>query len=231
MTSSVMTRRPRRLASTMKRLKSFMVPKSGLMRAVVGDVVAVVAAGRRIERQQPQRGDAEILQIVELFGQPGEIADAVIVAVGKGLDVKLVDDGVLVPELVAIERGDRQLCCIDGGQQVHGVPSRQTAKQQGGIAHRIDPQPDAAPFERIALAGEEVLERRDVAAVVGHADLDIAERQPEFVHVARQRDGGDDAVGLIDRFLDEGDDVAVVDRAGSGGWRSAAAPRFAGGRG
>ena len=86
----------------------------GIDRAVVGDVVAVVAAGRGIERQQPQRGDAEILQIVELLGQPGEIADAVIVAVGEGLDVKLIDDGVLVPELVAVERGDRQLGCIDG---------------------------------------------------------------------------------------------------------------------
>ncbi len=104
MTSSVMTRRPRRLASTMKRRKSFMVPKSGLIGAVVGDVVAVVAAGRGIERQQPQRGDAEVLQIAELFGQAGEIADPVIVAVGKGLDVELIDDGVLVPQLVAVER-------------------------------------------------------------------------------------------------------------------------------
>ena len=37
--------------------------------AVVGDVVAVVAQRRGIERQEPERGDAEILQIVELAGQ------------------------------------------------------------------------------------------------------------------------------------------------------------------
>ena len=49
--------------------------------AVVGNVVAVVAAGARIERQQPQRGDAEVVQIVEPLGQAGEIADAVAVAV------------------------------------------------------------------------------------------------------------------------------------------------------
>ena len=73
----------------------------GIDGAVVGDVVAVVAAGRRIERQQPERGDAELLQIVELFGQSRKVADAVIVAVGKRLDVQLIDDGVLVPELVA----------------------------------------------------------------------------------------------------------------------------------
>src|ERR1700692_2491069 len=89
--------------------------------------------------------------------------------------------------------------------------SRQAAKEQGGIAHRIDPQAEPAPFERVAFAGDHVLDRGDVTAIAGHADLDIAERQPEFVHLARQRDGGDDAVGLVDRFLDEGDDVAVVD--------------------
>ena len=32
---------------------------------VVGDVVAVVAAGRGLERHQPDRGDAEPVQIVE----------------------------------------------------------------------------------------------------------------------------------------------------------------------
>ena len=76
-------------------------PEIGIDVAIVGDVVAVVAAGRGVERQQPQRGDAEILQVAQLLGQPGEIADAVIVAVGKGLDVELIDDGILVPELVA----------------------------------------------------------------------------------------------------------------------------------
>ena len=117
MTSSVMTRSLRRLASCMKRRKSFIVPKSGLMLAVVGDVVAVVAAGRGIERQQPQRGDAEVLQVVELLGQAGEVADAVVVAVGERLDVKLIDDRVLVPELVAGELGFG----FDVGDNVHGA--------------------------------------------------------------------------------------------------------------
>ena len=51
----------------------------GIDVAVVGNVVAVVAARARIERQQPQRGDAEIAQIVEPLGQAGKIADAVAV--------------------------------------------------------------------------------------------------------------------------------------------------------
>ena len=46
-------------------------------------------------------------EVVELAGQPGEIADAVAVAVGERLDVKLIDDRVLEPELVALEPGVR----------------------------------------------------------------------------------------------------------------------------
>ncbi len=52
----------------------------GIDRSVVGDVVTVVAARRGIERQQPDRGDAELLQIVQLLGQSREVADAVVVA-------------------------------------------------------------------------------------------------------------------------------------------------------
>ena len=65
--------------------------------AVIGDVVAVVAQRRGIERQQPDRRDAQLLQIVELPGQAGEIADAVVIGVEERLDVQLVDDRVLVP--------------------------------------------------------------------------------------------------------------------------------------
>ncbi len=72
--------------------------------AVVGDVVAVILERRRIERQQPHRVDAELLDVVELGGEAGEIADAVAVRVEERLDVQLVDDGVLVPERAVRQR-------------------------------------------------------------------------------------------------------------------------------
>src|ERR1700675_3350113 len=81
-------------------------------------------------------------------------------------------------------------------------PSRQTAKEQRGIAHRVDPQANTAPLHGVSLAGDQVLNRGDVAAIASGADLDVAERKPEFVHLARQCDGRDDRVGLIDRLLD-----------------------------
>ena len=96
----------------------------GIDVAVVGDVVAVVAAGRGVERQQPQRGDAEILQIVELLGQAREIADAVIVAVAKRLDVELVDDGVLVPELVGGGRRWHFPCFVTARGQASDIDRR-----------------------------------------------------------------------------------------------------------
>ena len=67
---------------------------------VVGDVVAVVAAGRGLERHQPDRGDAEPVQIVEPPQQALEIADAVAVGVHVGADGEAIDDAVLVPEVV-----------------------------------------------------------------------------------------------------------------------------------
>ncbi len=70
----------------------------GVDAGVVGDVVAVVLQRRRVERQQPDRRDPEVLQVVEPGGQAAKVADPVAVAVGEGTDVELVDDRVLVPE-------------------------------------------------------------------------------------------------------------------------------------
>ena len=63
----------------------------------VGDVVAVVAQGRRVHGQDPQAVDAEVPHVVQALGQPGEVSDAVPVRVAERLDVDLVEDGVLVP--------------------------------------------------------------------------------------------------------------------------------------
>ena len=103
-TSSVMTRMPRLCASAMKRFTSASVPYSGWTARVLGDVVAVVAARRGIERQQPDRVDAELGDVVELGDQAGEVADAVIVRIEERLHVQLVDDRVLVPERIGRDR-------------------------------------------------------------------------------------------------------------------------------
>ncbi len=75
----------------------------GMHAAIVGDVVAVVAARRRVEGQQPDRVDAQVGDVVQLGHQAGQVADAVAVRVEEGLDVQLVDDRILVPEAVVLE--------------------------------------------------------------------------------------------------------------------------------
>ena len=50
--------------------------------AVIGDVITVVLERRGIKWQQPDRGDAEILDVIQLFRQPAKITRAISVRVG-----------------------------------------------------------------------------------------------------------------------------------------------------
>ena len=104
---------------------------------VVGDVVAVVLQRRGVERQQPDRGDAEVLEVVELRGQAAEVADAVAVAVVEGADVQLVDDRVLVPERVVLDA--RGLAVWPG---IRGARSRNRSCSASGRAPNVE---DRAP--------------------------------------------------------------------------------------
>ena len=182
-TSSVITRRSRRLASCMKRRKSFIVAEVRVDVAVVGNVVAVVAPGARIERQQPQRGDAEIAQIVEPLGEAGEIADAVAVAVLERLDVQLIDDRVLEPQPVV--GGFLRGIGLDGGGDVHCASMRDsgTAKPgsaAGSMRRRTPPHSSRwrSPVTRFSIA-------RTWRFVVFGADQRVAEMQPELVRPCR----------------------------------------------
>src|SRR5262245_35116852 len=65
---------------------------------VVGDVVPVISQGRRVERLEPHRRDAERLDVIELLREAGEVTDAVAVAVGERANVNLIDGRVSVPE-------------------------------------------------------------------------------------------------------------------------------------
>src|SRR5438046_7437420 len=92
---------------------------------IIGDVVPVVAERRGIEWQQPDGGDAELLEIIQLFNQTTEVAHPVAVAVAEGLDVQLVDDRVLVPEridscFVPIYRHAANLCRTNRTVQLKG---------------------------------------------------------------------------------------------------------------
>ncbi len=65
--------------------------------AVVGDVVAVVDHRRGEHRRQPDRVDAEPLEMIEVRDDPREVADAVAGRVAEAAGVDLVDGGGLPP--------------------------------------------------------------------------------------------------------------------------------------
>ena len=73
-------------------------------RGVVGDVVAVVTKRRGIEGEEPDRGHPEVPHVVQLLGETPEVTPSVGVGVVKRPDVDLIDEGVLVPLGVGVER-------------------------------------------------------------------------------------------------------------------------------
>ena len=79
----------------------------GMHRVEVADVVAAVAEGRRVEREQPEAVDPQPLEVVELGDEPGDVPDAVVVAVEEPPDEDLVEDGPLEPERILLGRRPR----------------------------------------------------------------------------------------------------------------------------
>src|SRR5580658_3230869 len=67
---------------------------------VVGDIVAVVPQRRREKGQKPEACDTQIANVIDFLNEPGEIADAVAVAVKKCPHVHLIEDGVFVPQRI-----------------------------------------------------------------------------------------------------------------------------------
>ena len=67
---------------------------------VVRDVVAAIAIRGGLERHQPDRRDAQAMQIVEAPREALKVSNAVAVRIHEGRDRETVDDSVLVPEVV-----------------------------------------------------------------------------------------------------------------------------------
>ena len=103
MTRSAITRMPPGVRRLDQLVHVVDVPVVGVDRGEVGDVVAAVPQGRSVERQQPDAVDAQPLEVVELLGQPAEVARAVAVGVEEAADVDLVEHRALEPQRLGLE--------------------------------------------------------------------------------------------------------------------------------
>ena len=136
--------------------------------------------------------------------------------------MQLVDDGVLEPELVGIER----TCGLEVDEASTVSPSHARQRKSkagscsGSMRSRTPPHSIAmrSPVTRFSMAATR---RRAPSA----ADLDVAEMKPELARpVLAQRDRDRHRIVAGGRFLDKADDLGVVERWQSAGWRSAARP-------
>ena len=107
MTKSTMTRMPRRARRAHQLDEVAGGAQAGVDAEEVGDVVAVVAAGGRVERHQPQAGDAEVGEVLDAVGHAAQVADAVAVAVLEGLDVGAVEHRRLPPHVAGLAEPHR----------------------------------------------------------------------------------------------------------------------------
>ena len=92
-------------------------PDVGMDVGIVGDVISVVAPGRRIDGQEPERIDAQVLEVIELRGQSRKIADSVAIRIHERAHPQLVDDGVLEPLRVVAQLAAAHL----PGLALHGA--------------------------------------------------------------------------------------------------------------
>ena len=138
MTKSAITRMPSWCAWSTKRLEVVDDAVVGVDAEEVRDVVAAVAQRRGVHRQQPDAVDPEPLEVLELLGEPAQVARAVAVAVEEPADVDLVEDRALEPQRVGLE-------------PVPGLCGRLGA----GLLRPHFTEPASRPCDEVALEREE----------------------------------------------------------------------------
>src|SRR2546421_4436325 len=91
----------------------------------IADVITVVDHRGAEERGEPQRVHAEQLEITQPAAQALQVTYAITIAVSKGTDVDLVEDGIAPPALVF--SGEAAVVCASHGIILPGQAGRSSA--------------------------------------------------------------------------------------------------------
>src|SRR5690606_31196685 len=70
--------------------------------AIVGHIIPVTVKWSRVERDKPDGVDEPVFEAVTVSNKPGQISNAVAIAVVKSADRQLVYNGIFVPELSTV---------------------------------------------------------------------------------------------------------------------------------
>ena len=95
---------------------------------IVRDVIAMVTPRRRLERREPNGGDAQPLQIIEPAHRTAKVTDTIAISILKCIERQAVDDGVLVPQV-------RDHPSLPSSRRI----SPSSASSTGGSASRAPP--------------------------------------------------------------------------------------------
>ena len=91
---------PRLLASSLQAIKVRHRSKLRIDTLKVGNVIAEIDLRRRIKRRNPDRVNAEILQIVKMLRDSVEVADSIAVGIAETARIDLVNDRMPPPALI-----------------------------------------------------------------------------------------------------------------------------------
>src|SRR5262245_39664420 len=98
---------------------------------IVGDVIAEICHWRREDRRQPNRVNAELLQIRQTLCDPAQITNAVAVSVLKRSRIDLIDDAGLPPRSALHETyqvGSAMMMGSDADACIGAVSSTKSAR-------------------------------------------------------------------------------------------------------
>ena len=189
---------------------------------VVGDVVTVVAARRRIERQQPQRGDTQLLQVSPAWISPGKSPMPSPLLLKKGLDVQLINEwhpctqSSSPPRSVTGNSLFRRSMASGSAASLMNSRKQQAQDLAPGRSHGQRPP----TFRAVSFAGDQVFDgsatrRRSPAPPTAPTS---PSGKPINAHHGSFMTCNPAAVDTIGRLAAKPFDVPSIDRDGAGGW-------------
>ena len=128
----------------------------GVDAVIIGDIVAVILQRGGVDGQQPDAVHPQVLEVIQLLGQAGQVAVPIAVAVAKGAHVDFVKNRVFIPHVLSLKERPAW-----GGNWISDTPCPLGIPLSSGYYPLTDASHQAA--HKVALQGKEDRQRQDHA--------------------------------------------------------------------